>query len=94
MRWDEKGFLISPKASRKPGDFRKGNRIPMGPIFMRSILEVKNLKKSYDGFKAVDGISFSIYPGEIVGLLGPNGSGKTSTINMILGILKPSSGSI
>lgn len=59
-----------------------------------AVLEVKNLKKNYGNFKAVDGISFSVNRGEIVGLLGPNGAGKTTTINMILGLLTPTAGSI
>lgn len=59
-----------------------------------AVLEVKNLKKIYGDFKAVDGISFTVNRGEIVGLLGPNGAGKTTTINMVLGLLLPTSGSI
>jgi len=47
------------------------------------IVEVKNLKKSYDGKKAVDGVSFSIKKGEIFGILGPNGAGKTTTLEMM-----------
>lgn len=47
------------------------------------ILEVKDLQKSYDGKKAVDGISFSVKKGEIFGILGPNGAGKTTTLEMI-----------
>jgi ABC-2 type transport system ATP-binding protein len=49
----------------------------------QNILEVKNLQKSYDGKKAVDGISFSVKKGEIFGILGPNGAGKTTTLEMI-----------
>jgi ABC-2 type transport system ATP-binding protein len=49
----------------------------------KNILEVKNLQKSYDGKKAVDGISFSVKKGEIFGILGPNGAGKTTTLEMI-----------
>lgn len=47
------------------------------------ILEVKNLTKSYDGKKAVNGISFEVKKGEIFGILGPNGAGKTTTLEMI-----------
>lgn len=49
----------------------------------KPILEVKNLQKSYDGKKAVDGISFEVEKGEIFGILGPNGAGKTTTLEMI-----------
>lgn len=59
-----------------------------------TVLEVKNLSKTYGDFKAVDGISFSVPRGKIVGFLGPNGAGKTSTISMILGVLEPSVGTI
>ena len=59
-----------------------------------AVLEVKNLKKSYGAYKAVDGISFTVGRGEIVGLLGPNGAGKTTTINMLLGLLLPTAGTI
>jgi len=48
-----------------------------------TILEVKDLTKSYDGNKAVDGISFAVKRGEIFGILGPNGAGKTTTLEMI-----------
>ena len=61
---------------------------------MDTLLEVKNLAKTYDGLEAVKGVSFSIGAGEIVGLLGPNGAGKTTTIDMILGLLEPTSGEI
>lgn len=47
------------------------------------ILKVTNLQKSYDGKKAVDGISFEVKRGEIFGILGPNGAGKTTTLEMI-----------
>ena len=61
---------------------------------MKNIVEVKDLKKSYDLKEAVRGISFKIKDNEILGLLGPNGSGKTTTIGMMLGLLKPSNGEI
>ncbi len=61
---------------------------------MENLVEVKNLKKKYDSKEAVKGISFNIKENEILGLLGPNGSGKTTTIGMLLGLLKPSNGEI
>jgi len=61
---------------------------------MSSSIEVINISKSYKLKKAVKNISFKIKENEIVGLLGPNGCGKTTTIAMILGLLKPSSGRI
>ena len=61
---------------------------------MENLVEVKNLKKKYGFKEAVKGISFSIKEDEILGLLGPNGSGKTTTIGMMLGLLKPSNGEI
>ncbi len=61
---------------------------------MTYLVEVKNLKKNYSSKEAVKNISFNIKENEILGLLGPNGSGKTTTIGMLLGLLKPSSGEI
>lgn len=64
---------------------------------MKKVLEVRNLKKIYKGkkpFLAVDAISFDLHEGEILGLLGPNGSGKTTTIQMLLGTLTATAGEI
>lgn len=61
---------------------------------MENIIEVKQLTKEYKELKAVDELSFEVYKGEILGLLGPNGSGKTTTINCILSLLNFSKGSI
>ena len=58
------------------------------------MIEVINLKKNYDKKIAVNNLNFQIKKGQIVGLLGPNGSGKTTTIAMILGLLKPTSGQV
>jgi branched-chain amino acid transport system ATP-binding protein len=49
---------------------------------------------SFHGLRAVDGLSFTVQPGEIVGLVGPNGSGKTTTINLISGIIPVDYGQI
>ena len=55
-------------------------------------IEVRNLTRDYNGLRAVDGISFTVEPGEIFGFLGPNGAGKTTTIKMLTGQLRPTSG--
>ena len=59
-----------------------------------SLLEVKNLKKSFKNVKAVDDISFYLDKKEILGFLGPNGAGKSTTISMISTLLKPENGEI
>jgi ABC-2 type transport system ATP-binding protein len=55
-------------------------------------IRVDGLVKTFDGFTAVDGISFTVAEGELFGLLGPNGAGKTTTINMLATLLRPTSG--
>ena len=57
-------------------------------------VSVKDLHKSFNDFKAVYGVSFSIYKGEIFGLLGPNGAGKTTTIRILATVLPPDSGEV
>ena len=57
-------------------------------------IEIKNLNKHYNNIEAVKNINFTISKGSIVGLLGPNGCGKTTTIGMMLGLIKPSSGTV
>lgn len=61
---------------------------------MQNNLQIDSLSKSYNDVEAVDNISFAIKKNEIIGLLGPNGCGKTTTIGMILGLLKPSKGRV
>ena len=61
---------------------------------MAAVLEVKNLTKRFGGLVAVNDLSFDIEAGEIIGLIGPNGSGKTTTFNMLSGAYKPTEGSI
>ena len=57
-------------------------------------LKVKNLVKKFKGFTAVKNINFNINDGQTLGVLGPNGCGKTTTIGMLLGLIKPSNGEI
>jgi ABC-type branched-subunit amino acid transport system ATPase component len=61
---------------------------------MSNILEIKNLNKDFDGVKAADNLSFEIKSGIITGLIGPNGSGKTTVFNILTGMLRPDSGKI
>jgi ABC-2 type transport system ATP-binding protein len=56
------------------------------------VISVQNLTRRFGDFVAVDHINFEVQAGEVVGYLGPNGSGKTTTIRMLLGLLKPSDG--
>ena len=61
---------------------------------MSAPLEIINLSKTYDSKEAVENISFKVNKNEIIGILGPNGCGKTTTIGMILGLLKPTKGKV
>ena len=56
------------------------------------LLETDNLTKRFGGLTAVDSLSISLEEGEIRGIIGPNGSGKTTTIRMLLGLLRPTAG--
>ncbi|PZE21894.1 ABC transporter ATP-binding protein [Paenibacillus xerothermodurans] len=58
------------------------------------VLSVKDIKKTIKGKEIIKGISFDVYGGEIFGFLGPNGSGKTTTIRMLVGLIAPTAGSI
>lgn len=61
---------------------------------MSVLLDVRNLGKSFGGLRALDGLSFTLEPGRILGLIGPNGSGKTTTVNILTGIYQASAGSV
>jgi len=61
---------------------------------MTSVIELKNISKTFRGKKAVDGVSFTIEKGTVTALLGPNGAGKTTAMSMMLGLLEPSEGSV
>lgn len=58
------------------------------------LLSVEHLVKRFGGFHALDGVSFDVRPGEVLGLVGPNGSGKTTCINVITGLYAPDAGTI
>jgi branched-chain amino acid transport system ATP-binding protein len=59
-----------------------------------ALLRVENLERHFEGLKAVDGISFTVAPGEVVSIIGPNGSGKTTTLNLVTGAIAANAGSI
>ena len=58
------------------------------------LLRVEGLTKRFGGFRALDGVSFELSPGEVLGLVGPNGSGKTTCINVIAGLYAPDGGRV
>ena len=58
------------------------------------VLKVTDLRKAYGAIRAVDGVSFEVQPGEIFGVIGPNGSGKTTMFNSVLGQIRPDAGRI
>ena len=60
---------------------------------MDTVIETNSLTKRFGDFMAVDAVSFQVQAGEVLGYLGPNGSGKTTTIRMLMGLLLPSAGS-
>ncbi|MGH3360571.1 MAG: ABC transporter ATP-binding protein [Nocardioidaceae bacterium] len=71
-------------------DERVDERDPQTPC----VLEVQDLRRSFGGIHAVDGISFGVDEAEIVGIIGPNGSGKSTLFNLLTGALKADSGTI
>ncbi|MBI4352120.1 MAG: ABC transporter ATP-binding protein [Elusimicrobia bacterium] len=58
------------------------------------MIEINDLTKTFGSFKALDGLSLRVEPGEIFGFLGPNGAGKTTTVKILSGIMRPTSGSV
>ena len=76
--------MSAPQAERLSA--RQGERL--------SVLAVQDLKKSFGGVQAVQGVSFSVEPGTLLALIGPNGAGKTTCFNMLNGQLVPDSGSV
>ncbi len=66
----------------------------MSPVHGPALLKVSGLKKSYGAIRAVNGVEFEVRPGEIFGVIGPNGSGKTTMFNSVLGQITPDAGRI
>lgn len=66
----------------------------MNNIEKKPVIEVKDLTIQFNGFTAVDSINFDVYGGEVVGILGSNGAGKSSTMKVLSGVMKPSSGAV
>ena len=60
----------------------------------RSVLELINLQKRFGDVVALDGCTFEVQPGRMVGFLGPNGSGKTTAMRSIFGLVRPDGGSV
>ena len=60
----------------------------------KPILEVRDAKKAFGGILALNGVSFDVFPGDILGIIGPNGSGKTTLVNCITGFIKMTSGQV
>jgi len=58
------------------------------------ILQVKNVTKAFGGIQALNGVSFDVYEGEILGIIGPNGSGKTTVVNCITGFIRKTAGEV
>ena len=79
---------------------RGGVKSALAPLHRKTIdptkplLEIRGLRKSFGGIQAVRGIDFDIMPGSIVGILGPNGSGKTTFFNLITGLTQPDGGKV
>lgn len=61
---------------------------------MSKVIEVKNLVKDYENFRALKGISFEVEEGEIFGLIGPNAAGKTTTLRIIATLIQPTNGEV
>ena len=87
------GQCVRPVVTRGAGK-RSTFMAVAAPASVRNRLVVQNLTKDFGGLRAVDGVSFALNKGEILGLIGPNGSGKTTTINLITGLLNITGGSV
>jgi ABC-2 type transport system ATP-binding protein len=67
-------------------------KVKRDKVKMENAIEIQNLTKKFDDFLAVNNVSFNVKKGDVFGFLGPNGSGKTTVIRMIMGLISPTSG--
>jgi len=88
------GFLQKHWSKTKSAATAPTPALPAASNPHNSLLAVDNVRRNFGGLVAVDDMTFTIQPGEIVGLIGPNGSGKTTMLNLISGALVPSAGVI
>src|SRR6056297_163757 len=75
------------------GQFTSSN-LPTSPSSTPALLEVRDVFKSFGAVQALQGVSFDIYPGDIVALVGDNGAGKSTLVKIIAGVHPPSQGDI
>ncbi len=86
-------FVIFPGSPRQKKEHQTTNQQPTEPtILKQQILDIENLSKSYGKLEALKELDLSVERGQVFGLLGPNGSGKTTTLGIILGALHPNRG--
>ena len=85
---------LTERRTKAASALRAGRKIRTGGRAMTAVLEISDIKKNFGGITAVDGVSFDVQEGEILGLIGPNGCGKSTLFNCILGQLTPNGGEV
>lgn len=85
---------MSPEGVSIEGVSTEGVRAERVSTEAEELLQVVGLERHFDGLKAVDGVSFTVAPHEVVSIIGPNGSGKTTTLNLVTGTIRANAGTI